>query len=53
MTETQAMSETSVFEHSFVVRAARQRVWRALTDPDALTIWFDGHAEVEPRVGGA
>jgi uncharacterized protein YndB with AHSA1/START domain len=37
---------------SMVVRAPRERVWRALTEPDELAAWFPTtSAEIEPRAG--
>jgi len=40
-------------ECSLEVRAAPEKVWAALTEQSALTVWFAEKAEVEPRVGGA
>ena len=53
MTETQAMPETSVFEEAYPIQATLDRVWTALTDPEALRVWFTEHAEVDLRPGGA
>ncbi len=39
-------------DKSFVVAAAQDRVFEALTHSAHLRAWFAEHAEVEPRVGG-
>jgi uncharacterized protein YndB with AHSA1/START domain len=39
--------------YSLTMRATPDRVWRALTAPEALRAWFAEHADVDPRVGGA
>jgi uncharacterized protein YndB with AHSA1/START domain len=44
------MSERREFE--FEIHAAREEVWRALVDPDALRGWFASDARVSPEVGG-
>ena len=44
------MSDPREFE--FEIEAAREDVWRALVDPDALLGWFASEAEVDPREGG-
>jgi uncharacterized protein YndB with AHSA1/START domain len=44
------MSERREFE--FEINAAREEVWRALVDPDALRGWFASDARVTPEVGG-
>jgi uncharacterized protein YndB with AHSA1/START domain len=36
----------------FEIEAAREQVWRALVDPDALRGWFASDARVTPEVGG-
>lgn len=35
------------------IRAPRERVWAAITDPGELERWFPDRAEVDLRVGGA
>lgn len=37
---------------SIVIDASRERVFRALMEPEALNRWVASKAEVEPRVGG-
>lgn len=37
---------------SIVIDAPRERVFRALMEPEALNRWIASKAEVEPRVGG-
>jgi uncharacterized protein YndB with AHSA1/START domain len=44
------MSDRREFE--FEIDAAREEVWRALVDPDALRGWFASDARVTPEVGG-
>jgi uncharacterized protein YndB with AHSA1/START domain len=44
------MSERREFE--FEIEAAREELWRALVDPDALRGWFASDARVTPNVGG-
>jgi uncharacterized protein YndB with AHSA1/START domain len=44
------MSDRREFE--FEIAAAREEVWRALVDPDALRGWFASDARVTPEVGG-
>lgn len=44
------MSDRHEFE--FEIDAAREEVWRALVDPDALRGWFASDARVTPEVGG-
>jgi uncharacterized protein YndB with AHSA1/START domain len=44
------VSERREFE--FEIGAAREEVWRALVDPDALRGWFASDARVTPEVGG-
>jgi uncharacterized protein YndB with AHSA1/START domain len=39
-------------ELEFEIAAAREEVWRALVDPDALRGWFASDARVTPEVGG-
>ena len=39
-------------EFEFEIDAAREEVWRALVDPDALRGWFASDARVTPEVGG-
>jgi uncharacterized protein YndB with AHSA1/START domain len=34
------------------VRASRERVWAAITDPGELQRWFPEHAEVDLRMNG-
>lgn len=38
--------------HAAALRAAPGRVFRALTEPDALRRWFAEDVQVEPRQGG-
>lgn len=40
-------------EFSVKLRASPETVFAALTDSDALRIWFAEHVEIEPRIGGA
>jgi len=44
------MSDRREFE--FEIAAAREEVWRALVDADALCGWFASDARVTPEVGG-
>ena len=44
---------TFSWEHTFDVPADRGRVFDALTDAQALRVWFAEHVEIEPREGGA
>jgi uncharacterized protein YndB with AHSA1/START domain len=44
------MSDRREFE--FEIDAAREEVWRAIVDPDALRGWFASDARVTPEVGG-
>ncbi len=37
----------------FETTASAPAIWRALTDPAALTLWYATEAVVEPRVGGS
>jgi len=39
--------------HACNLAAPPERVWKALTDPAELRVWFAEHAEVDPRPGGA
>lgn len=42
---------TADIERSLDLRAAPERVWRALTDPDELASWFGQRADLRPEVG--
>ena len=43
---------SQMYVHSWTISANPARVFRALTDPAELTIWFAEGVQVEPRVGG-
>lgn len=36
----------------FETDAGAATIWRALTEPDSLSLWYASEAIVEPRVGG-
>jgi uncharacterized protein YndB with AHSA1/START domain len=44
------MSSIPPIKHTIVLNAPIQRVWRALTTPDELAVWF-GPIGFEPRLG--
>ena len=44
---------TTDVAQSVDVEAPRERVWRLLTDPQALPRWWPDAAQLEPRVGGS
>lgn len=48
MTETAA---TAAIERTLDLRAAPERVWRALTDSQELAAWFGQRADLRPEVG--
>ncbi len=40
------------YMQGFETAASAATIWRALTDPAALALWYASEAEVEPRAGG-
>jgi uncharacterized protein YndB with AHSA1/START domain len=46
------VSETAPILRSVDVRITPERLWRLLTEPDALVRWWPDVAELEPREGG-
>lgn len=40
-----------IIEKTIEIDAARERVWRAITDPGELARWFPDKATFEPRAG--
>lgn len=50
---TQTTTEPPVYEKTFAIRAARGKIWDALTDERAVSTWFAERARIEARVGGA
>lgn len=47
-----APAGTGAIERTLEFRAARERVWRALTDDAELSAWFGGRCRMDPRPGG-
>jgi uncharacterized protein YndB with AHSA1/START domain len=47
-----ATSDVPVIERTLTLRAAPERVWRAITDTDELARWFPQRAEWDLRPGG-
>lgn len=45
-------SGTRGYAHLVEIDAPGARVWRALTDPALMRIWFAGDVEIDPRQGG-
>jgi uncharacterized protein YndB with AHSA1/START domain len=45
-------SGTRGYAHLVEIDAPGGRVWRALTDPALMRIWFGGDVEIDPRQGG-
>jgi uncharacterized protein YndB with AHSA1/START domain len=45
-------SGTRGYAHLVEIAAPGARVWRALTDPALMRIWFAGEVEIDPRQGG-
>jgi uncharacterized protein YndB with AHSA1/START domain len=45
-------SGTRGYAHLVEISAPVGRVWRALTDPSLIRIWYKGDAEVDARKGG-
>jgi uncharacterized protein YndB with AHSA1/START domain len=45
-------SGTRGYAHLVEIEAPVARVWRALTDPALMRIWFGGDVEIDPRQGG-
>jgi uncharacterized protein YndB with AHSA1/START domain len=45
-------SGTRGYAHLVEIGVPAARVWRALTDPALIRIWFGQEAEVDPRKGG-
>lgn len=41
-----------VVEKTMHFKASRDRVWKAITDPTELAMWFGDEAELDLRVGG-
>ena len=41
-----------VVEKTLHFQASRERVWKAITDPTELAMWFGDEAELDLRVGG-
>ena len=41
-----------VVEKTLHFQASRERVWKAITDPTELALWFGDEAELDLRVGG-
>ena len=46
------MDSTNTVTRSIEVKADRERVWRALTQPEAFSKWFGSKMEFGPVVGG-
>ncbi|HEX2221785.1 MAG TPA: SRPBCC domain-containing protein [Candidatus Limnocylindria bacterium] len=51
MTEASAVAIAAI-ERTLEVKAAPERVWRAISDPDELARWFPQRADWELRPGG-
>jgi uncharacterized protein YndB with AHSA1/START domain len=45
-------SGTRGYAHLVEIEAPGARVWRALTDPALMRIWFGADVEIDPRQGG-
>jgi uncharacterized protein YndB with AHSA1/START domain len=43
---------TKGYMHGFETKASAAVLWRALTEPEALALWYGDQAVVEPRIGG-
>lgn len=53
MTETTAATGTlAAIERTLTLKASRERVWRAITDPDELAKWFPDRVELDLRPDG-
>ncbi len=53
--ETEMATETMaerVVEKTLHLQASRERVWKAITDPTELAMWFGDEAELDLKVGG-
>jgi uncharacterized protein YndB with AHSA1/START domain len=46
------VSETAPIVRSVDVRTTPERLWKLLTEADALVLWWPDVAELEPREGG-
>ena len=46
-------SDIETLEISLRIAASRERVFRLLTDPDRIELWFAQVSGVEPHPGGA
>jgi len=51
-TRKHSRSGTRGYAHLVEIEAPGARVWRALTDPALMRIWFAGDVEIDPRQGG-
>lgn len=49
---TRKRSGTRGYAHLVELEAPVARVWRALTDPALMRIWYGGDAEIDARKGG-
>jgi uncharacterized protein YndB with AHSA1/START domain len=45
-------SNTRAVDHQYFIRATREKVFQAITDPVWLVRWLADHAELEARKGG-
>jgi uncharacterized protein YndB with AHSA1/START domain len=52
MTSTITPAGTGAIERTLDLRAPRETVWRAITEPDALDSWFGGRCRLDLRPGG-
>jgi len=50
-TEMETTTER-VVEKTLHFQASRERVWKAITDPAELAMWFGDEAELDLRIGG-
>lgn len=51
-TKTEKTMTEGVVEKTLHFEASRERVWKAITDPAELAMWFGDEAEFDLRVGG-
>lgn len=45
-------STDSTIERRVSLPAPVDAVWEAITDPSQLSLWFGGHVELDPHIGG-